>query len=362
MRFYLYGKGQPEVASLLNDARFRDLVRALAERRSPRQADFQEVAQRAVRCALLAANGSLEPGPGLVLVPRGAEGAARRLTAPALGRYCEIAGEAIRDLERAYRDTAARRRFAWHEVCHALAAGMLLDLAVGSELYLAGRIERQPWETVVWAFEKVSASNSFGVRWLGAEHCGRRENGDAAHHGDGAERCGFGQLWHRAVERPPLALSTSAVRQLYRVACGAPPDERELLYLRYLNLVERRQDGYRLCVPAWPAADFERLRAPLAAGARRLVDEALSPALAALLEHPWWRQRRGHDACLHAGVRLVLEYGIDRVVQAGHLPPFPRGSEVPAAWGRWLWAEPETGPGLVAGAFPATPVEALAGR
>lgn len=356
MRFYLYGKGRPEVRSLIDAAPFRESVRALAERRPPCRRDLEQVAEQAVRCGLLAPGDVLAPGPGLVVVPRAAERAARRLMSPALERYVAIAGEAVGDLERAYAGTAAARRFGWHEVCHALAAGMLLDLAVGSELYRSGRIRRRPWETVVWAFEEVSASNSFGVQWLGAEN-----GGEAGNRGQ-AERCGFGQLWHCAVERPPLALAASGVRQLSDLALGAGGDQRELLYLRYLKLVERRRDGFHLRFPAFSVTEFERLMTPLASGAGRLVAEAVEPALAALAADPWWRARQERDACLHAGVRLVLEYGVDRVVDSGRLPPFPRGSDVPAAWGRWLWMEPATSDALVAGAFPAATAEAALGR
>jgi hypothetical protein len=64
------------------------------------------------------------------------------------------------------------------------------------------------------------------------------------------------------------------------------------------------------------------------------------------------------DASRHAGVRLILEYGIDRVISAGLIDPFPEGAEIPLHLGRWLWREPAGGPELVAGGFGAPGVDA----
>jgi hypothetical protein len=40
-------------------------------------------------------------------------------------------------------------------------------------------------------------------------------------------------------------------------------------------------------------------------------------------------------------IRLILEYGIDRVISAGVCDPFPELPETPVEWGRWLWDDPE---------------------
>jgi hypothetical protein len=113
-----------------------------------------------------------------------------------------------------------------------------------------------------------------------------------------------------------------------------------MLVLKHLQLVRTSAGAPRLQVPAFGASDAARLREPLEQGARRLVAGAIDPALALLKLHPWWRERVRSEAYRHVAIRLILEYGIDRVISADVCDPFPEPPEAPVEWGRWLWDDP----------------------
>jgi hypothetical protein len=338
LRLYLYGRADVELWSLLEGAELQNVVGDHLAGREARSDGAGTVPDAALIRGLLADDGGCYvPGARMVLVPAGPEREVRQLMEPLLDRYAEVAAAVIPRLRRAYEATAAAYRFTWEQVSHALVAGMLLDLAVGSELWRSGWIRRQHWETAVWAFERVSAANAFGVRWVG----------------DTAGRCGFAQLWHRDVKRPNLRLDEGMVALLGRLAAGnrptaAPP--KSLLYLRYVKLLEQQDRELRLAVPAFDAGDFDRLLVPMVAGARSLVAEAVAPALERAMAHSWWGRQGDQGSHCHAAVRLMLEYGIDRVIAEGLLAPFPRGAAEPA-WGRWVWVESGGPLTLVAGAF-----------
>ena len=149
---------------------------------------------------------------------------------------------------------------------------------------------------------------------------------------------GVCQLWHVDVTRRPVALSAAMVEAVGRAALGespalTPPD---LLYLRFQRAL--RGAGGALAA-GWPTllpADVELLSPPLAAGGRRLLREVVLPVMERLAGHPWWRRIGEDDAYRHAALRLLLDYGTDRVFAAGLMPAVPDG-EAPPAWGRLVW-------------------------
>jgi hypothetical protein len=339
-RCYLYGRGEPAVFSLMKDPAFTRLLRGLYAGgvALPAQEDERETAARAVDAGLLQGNGSgYTPGPRLVVIPRHAVQDAARRMSPALDRYAEIAAAAAPELRDAYERTAAAAAFAWDRAEHTLMAGMLLDLSVGSRLWLDGHIRRGYDETLVWAFEETPGLNAFGVQWVAAE----------------GETAGLAQLWHRGVQRTDLRISPPAVRELARLALGddPPPSGKERLLLRYLGFTETAEGGERSRVPAFSAAEMDELLLPvLWRSAGRLVAEGVLPALEAGRAAPWWSPRAGSDSVHHALVRTVLELGTDRVVDTGGIAPFPTGT-AGTEWGRWVWAERPGPRTLVAGAF-----------
>ena len=169
------------------------------------------------------------------------------------------------------------------------------------------------------------------------------------------------------MERGDLRLGGDGVGALLAIARGeaaeVPP--RQLLYLRYLGLVQGHGATAGCSFPTFDAAEMEQLLLPpLWHRAEQLVEEAVVPALTTGGAAPWWRDRTDLDSVRHALVRLVLEVGTDRVIDAGVLEPFPRRTP-PPAWGRWLWEERSGQRTLVAGAFDdddaAAPREAAGG-
>jgi hypothetical protein len=214
---------------------------------------------------------------------------------------------------------------------------MFLDLAMGRELVRSGQVSLRPDRgTVVWAFEGLSAGNAYGVQWAPATR----------------PRAGFAQLWSRRARRPPLRLGTAVVEALWRTALGdtVADTPEEHLYLRHLKLARKAGSSLDVQVPAFGPPDTERLLPLLDHGARELVADAIVPALALVGEHPWWNERIHEEAYRHAAVRLILEYGIDRVIAAGGLEAFPQGPDLEAEWGRWIWVEAEGALSLVPGA------------
>ena len=168
-RSYLYGRGDPELWGLLRDGRFGRLLYRFfsADGAAAMDAAEEDLARRATARGLLTGpSTALAPGPRLVLIPRQACDAVIARLEPVLGRYVGAAGDAAAALAGAFADTAAARRFRWADVAHSLVAGMLLDLSVGSRLWLGGQILRAFDESVVWVFEEVPGRNAFGVQWV----------------------------------------------------------------------------------------------------------------------------------------------------------------------------------------------------
>jgi hypothetical protein len=326
---YLFGDRDPEIDALLRDAGFQDLVRELFEGGEARiPEEVPPAFETAVRCGLLESDGTLyRAGGKLVVVPAAAERSLPSLLRPALAPYVEIAREVGAELREVYESLALVSRFKWPEVSHTLVAGTFLDLAMGSEAYRPGVVLRGPLpQTSVWAFPGVSAENGYGVQLS-----------------TGRGRLLFAQLWHRRSRREGLRLSPETVAELAKAARGeaAGGTSKELLYLRHLKLVAREDGGFRAQVPVFGPAETERLLPVLSEGARRLVHDVIVPALDMLVYDPYWRERADQDVYRHAAVRLILEYGIDRVIASRVLDPFPGREELPVAWGRWLWEEAE---------------------
>jgi len=327
---YMFGDRNPEIAALLREQSFQQLVGQLFVAEEPGlPAELPLFWDDAVRLDLLASNGErYQAGRRLVLIPAVAERGVADLLRPALARYVEVAGEVGAELRAVYGQTAVAERFAWSQVSHSVLAGLFLDLAMGRSVLHSNRISRRPTgDTTIWAFQGISADNAYGVGAVPA---------------DPPHRALFAELWHHRTRRSEPRLSLSLVGALVRIAQGEPAGSvRELLYLKHLKLVRTVGRSLQLQVPAFAASDAERLLVPLTEGARRLVTDAILPALELLNRHPWWREGIRHEPCRHAAVRLILEYGIDRVISAGVCDPFPEAGDLPVAWGRWLWEEPE---------------------
>ena len=339
MRLYTYGERSPEIVALLRERSFQGLVGALFRAEEPAlPCEPPPVWHDAVRLDLLASAEDATPagpparryraGRRLVLVPAAAGRGAADLLHPALTRYAEIAGDTGARLRVAYGATAAAERFSWPQVSHALLAGLFLDLAMGREVLRSGRISRRPaGDSVLWAFQGVTAENAYGVSMVpaGPPH-----------------PAAFVELWHRKARPAAPRLSPSLVAILAGIARGEQPggSARELLVLKHLKLVRTSGGAPRLQVPAFGASDAARLRGPLEQGARQLVADAIDPALELLESHPWWRERVRSQAYRHAAIRLILEHGIDRAIAAGVCDPFPEPPETPVEWGRCLWDDP----------------------
>jgi hypothetical protein len=326
-RIYLFGRAEPPLAAAIADPGFHRVVRRMAGAGRCAAGEVEGVAETALAgwtaAGLLAREGEfLAPGRKLVLVSAAAERELFALAGESIDRYLGIAGATVPRLRAAYRGCAAARRWGWPEVEHAVVAGMLLDLSVGREFEILGRVQRERGANVVWAFERVSAVEGIGVVW--AEEA-------AAH-------WGIGQIWHVAVQREPVRLGAAMVELVGRAALGQPLAEAaaDLLYLRYHRLLQRAADRWEVAWPTFVPADVERLSPPLVAGGRRLLAAAILPVMARLDDHPWWRRARQDEAYRHAVLRLMLDYGTDRVFDAGLVAPAPRG-EAPPAWGRFVW-------------------------
>lgn len=330
LAIYLFGDNDPDIASLIRDRSFQGLVAPLfrsseAAISPPPPPSFE----LALRTGLLAAeDGVYRAGPRLTPIPAVAERDLPDLMRPMLAHYVEIADDVAAELRPIYEQTSVSRHFGWHRISHTLIAGIFLDLAMGIELFCSGRIlGRLVGDTTVWAFEGVSAENAFGVQ----SNTG------------GEGRVLFAQLWHRQARRSGIRLNSNLVNLLARVVRGEAVDckSKELLYLRHVKLVRTKDSSLIVQVPSFRSGDTEPLLPTLVQGARRLVEDAIAPALHVLGDHPWWREKVRQNGYRHAAVRLILEYGVDRVIASRVLDPFPEGGEVPVEWGRWLWEESE---------------------
>lgn len=329
--FCLFGESKPEIVSLMRDFGFQELVRRLFLCEMPSiPADNADLFTRAVRLRLLTTHGGREyqAGPHLVPIPASAEQDLPDLIRPILAHYVGIASHFAAKLRAAYEGTRASERFAWSEVSHSLVAGMFLDLAMGREVLLRGQIaQRAAGDPIVWAFENVSAENAYGVQRIFA---------------DGNGSC-LAQLWHREILRDVVQLKGPQVSTLLRIAGGEQPERAsaEVLYLRYLKLLRTTGPSLQVQVPFFGLSDAEKLQAALTPGAEQLVNEAVVPALESIASHPWWREKIHLEGYRHAAIRLILEYGVDRVIASKVLEPFPKNGELSFSWGRWLWRPTE---------------------
>lgn len=329
MVMYLFGDRNPEISALMSDPEFQALVRQLFPSGETQASPaWTRVSEAAARCGLLVREGDLlRAGPKLVPIPAAAEADLPSLLRPTLANYVEITREVTSELRAAYQKTEPSRHFEWPRVSHAMVAGMFLDMAMGNEIYGSGQILRRPvGDTVVWAFEQISARNAYGVQWT-----------------PGPGRTSFTQIWHRNVRRSDIRFTSLLVELMSHVALGGNGSSgaKELLYLRHLGLVRKAGSSLEIAVPVFGPDDAEALLPILVEGAGRLVADAITPALDSLVYHPWWRERYQQDRYRHAAVRAVLEYGIDRVILSNVLQPFPEHQDLPPEWGRWLWMESE---------------------
>lgn len=327
--FCLFGENKPEIVSLMHDSGFRGLVRKLFASETatiPAEREMADPFAQAVRLRLLTPMGEREyqAGPRLVPIPASAEQDLPELIRPILAHYVEVASCVSAKLRTAYQGTRASERFTWSEVSHSLVAGMFLDLAMGREALRCAQIAlRATGDPVVWAFENVSAENSYGVQMTFANG-----NGSA-----------LAQLWHRVIPRDAFRLNAQQVSTLLRIAAGERPDRgsADVLYLRHLKLLRTVTLSLEVQVPFFDPLDTEKLQAVLTPGAERLVNDAVVPALESIASRPWWREKIHQEGYRHAAVRLILEYGVDRVIASKVLEPFPKSQDLSFSWGRWLW-------------------------
>lgn len=328
MNLYLFGRHDPEIGSLIHDAAFQRVAASLFQQNEvPIPDGASNLLERAEQTELLHLNGqSFSIGRRLTICPASAEDQLADLWSALLSRYVEITRGVLDSLRQAYTNTKAARDFDWTEVEHALIAGCFLDLAMGRVVARRGLIQYEPGDTVVWAFEHISANNSFGVQ---------KSRG---------EECFFAQLWHRTVRRDTLHLPRRVVHTMLASCSNAEyTSPKESLYLRYLGLL--RQGNFKL--PVFLEQDTARLLPVLLPGAQALVSETISPALDLLQEHGWWQKRHSDPSYRHAAIRLFLEYGTEAVVENGLIHKFPTGEPPTVGWGRWLWQESPEQLGLV---------------
>lgn len=328
---FLYGQIDPAIEGVLDEPGFRQVLEACLHhgRFTQGEGEGAGLVGRAQACGLLERtdDGAFRPGPRLVIMSAAMERAFHAVVAPLVEAELGIVAETVPLLQEAYGACSTAARFGWPEVCHTVVAAMLLDLAVGVELHLAEDVGRTSGPGVVWAFERLTAQNGFGVRMTTAP--------------DG--RAAFSQMWHVRVKRAPLGVAPGMVELLARHARGEEValGGREGLYLKFMKLLR----GSEITIPVFLPEDTEQLLAPLREGASRIVRDVVLPAFERVKqEQPLWRELDRSESYRHSAMRLLLEYAIDRVVEAGVIPAFPEGEGVPLAWGTWLWIEPPDRP------------------
>ena len=184
LRVYLFGRAEPALAEAIGDARFQRALKAMAATQVCAGGDLDAEAAAGVAgwvdAGLLARDGDrLRPGRKLVLVSRRAEEELFSLSGADLDRYLGIVAAVVPRLTAAWDLTSAAARWPWAEVAHAVVGGLLLDLSVGREFEILRRVRSARGESVVWAFEGVSAEQGIGVVW--AE--GPRETGGSVSSG-----------------------------------------------------------------------------------------------------------------------------------------------------------------------------------
>lgn len=324
----MFGDRNPEIAALLPDQSFAQLICELFATEQPRlPSKLPHIWNKTARLDLVAPDGTTyRAGTRLVLIPAIAELEIADLLRPALDRYVEIAAYVSSELRTSYSQTVAAERFTWSQASHSVLCGLFLDLAMGREVIHSGVISRgSTGDTVVWAFQDGSAENAYGVSAIAAEL---------------PQRALFAELWHYKSRRSRPLLSRTLVGILTKIAQGEPAGSaKEILYLKHLGVLRTEERSLRLQIPAFGPSDTQRLLEPLTEGAKRLVGEAIIQALELLEDHRWWGTRVCQEAYRHAAIRLILEYGMDRVISAGICDPFPEFQDTSTCWGRWLWEE-----------------------
>ena len=334
-RLYLYGQENEAISELLGNKSFRALLKRVsgAEPDTEPQGD-DDILERATGIGLLEErDGRLQTGAKLTCLTSDQESDFHAEAIPLIDLYEGIAQETVPALRACYETCTASQRFPWTDVEHTVVAGLFLDLAIGRQMQLEEKAHQEVGETMVWAFESITASNSFGVQWAATD-----------------QRCGLGQLWHSRVKRARLQIAPALVEPLARFALGdiEAIDKPRWQFLRYLKMVSGPRDQGELRLPHFLPAEVTALRNVLDPAAREVAHKIAEPACD-LLDTHLTRRRGSQDAGSFnrfAALRLLLDYATDRLIQTGLLHPFPVG-EPTAAWGRWLWIPDLEAPGTV---------------
>jgi hypothetical protein len=328
-RICIYGDASLDLMRLVQNPGFASLLAPLFAGMPGDTARAEDaIVLEAARLDVIALDGrQYSGGRQLTTVPADAERDLRGLLAEPLTAYAGIFAEWVPRLREAFLAGRAAAEFTWADVAHTIVAGMTADIGVGRALALHEIAVTHHGRRVVWAFERISAKNPFGVIWMRGS----------------TERRGVVQLWHGDVMRAPLRMAPAAVIALERIADGSPEraDPKQVMYLRHLGLLRAGAGPPRPTIPVFVPEDADRLGAVIRGACRELVARAITPALAAIFDCGWWRDRAGDERARLAAMRLLLEYGTDGLINAGLLPRFPAGPAVPFAWGRWLWLEPD---------------------
>lgn len=325
LQCFLFGQAEPATQAVLDDAAFRAAIAGFF-RDGRFDVPDPSLAERAIAAGLLSRreDGGVDAGQRLVTTSAEAERELHAAVAVHVDRYLGITAETLPQLRRAYEACSAAAQFPWSDVCHSIVAGMFLDLAIGAEIHIREEVSDKHGSHVVWAFENITAQNGFGVRWLALPR----------------SQFGVVQMWHVRVNRPALRLDSAMVSFLASHALGQPValGGPHGVYLRFAKLLR----GNTITIPVFLPDDAERLLEPLLSGAARIVREATMPALQSMSGMSAWKAVGEDENHRHAAVRLLLEYAIDRVIDAGLLEPFPNGNVAAPApsWGTFLWIEP----------------------
>ncbi len=329
-RFILFGKTQPGLQSALHKVIQQP---AFFETKAVDQALLSEAETQLLNRheMLCHENDQLVPGPRLTVISASQERRFHQLTDPFMETYSQLVAESKPNLRACFEDgLACGKQFRWEAVCHAVMAGMLVDLGVANHLTQRGYLAANMESTEVWAFALNLADQAFGVQSV--NHKQRR----------------LAQLWHQNVPRS-LRVTAQQVDQLTALAAdkSAALTPKDRLYLSHLGLVARDHGILHTTVPFFSAADMSKLLPQLTAVAEALVTRALLPALNSAGKDPDWCALPHNPSLRHAGIRLLLEQGMARLIEQAVLPPFPATDQVAPTWGRWLWEEPLTTAGLI---------------
>lgn len=330
----VFGYDDPHIVALVRSRVLRRIVGPLFERAA---ADCDRVAPGDLSAAEALGLVRVDArtycaGPKLTVVTAAEEEEARHVTRDAFAAYASAFATHEPMLRGAFGACRAAEDFDWNDIAHVLVAGLTVDVGVGRILGVY-ETERTLESTAVLAFERLSACNPIGVRWA---------PGSAA-------TSGLGQIWHHDVWRTRMDLTSDHVRTLERLADGECGIEgKSSVLMRYLGLIRSDVRAQPLAIPVFRPADVARMSPVIRAAAHALVRDGVRPAFDRLSRHGWWKGREDDPARRLAGARLVLEYGVDTLVDAGLLPRFPVAPHFGAAWGRCLWMDKAGGPNTMA--------------